>query len=1075
MDENSSNALWVASTKKQRFENTEVVETGQFTWSIDDWNALGERELSPQFDCGGYRWQLLLFPHGNPQSMRKGMISLYLNSVGPAGQDETDENKSYHVCCAFALVMWNPECPSSLVTQASHNRFTPRVTDWGYSEFYTIRSAFVRAPNASSPLIAPSKADGKLKVNISVDMDVLADPTGVMWHDFHDYDSKEMTGYTGLVNQGATCYLNSLLQSLYFTKAFRNAVYALPDSSGVSGGLQRVFYRLATSKPAVDTTDLTKAFGWDSADAFTQHDVQELARVLMDRLESKMKGTDVDGFLSKLFVGQMKSYIKCINVPFESSRSEEFWDIQLNVRGMKNVYDSFRDYCTEETLEGDNQYAAGEYGLQDAVKGVIFENLPPVLHLQLKRYDFDWMRELQVKINDRYEFPLELDLSDFVSDKSRLWDYELHGVLVHSGDLDAGHYYALIKPEASTSSEDLDKGWYKFDDDLVTKATVHEVLDENFGGDERSLLRKVTSAYMLVYVRKDSREFVLPSSKDASGPPNDLAQRIDEEQRIEKLRQEAIAERQLYVNLQVLSLESIKHHHGPGILPWSSESKFPPSEYEEPENLKVRVGTTNSSLMDKFEAGSLWLAPSEERVDTRACPRRLQNVPSPREYNVEHLTSWTTNPLVFFGPRLENNHKLVFVKKYEQDKLSVLGYKLIDAGRPLKHELSEFYSIYGPENTSLSVEVTVPNSLHVGSRTDTHIQLPASDVTAYGCGIEHGEIIVVSPKNKDVAEYFADLHSRINLVLIRQVSDEEENEEEKDAAKGETTLSNAEVEEDENTDKIVPISIHDSYDAIVKKVGEALHCAPDRLLLQSLPPRWSRSHVIHSSGDNISDLWNYCDLETVRVLCRVLPVTLHEYENMCEVAVTWFQNGHMGTESTKVVLGRPEESLRIDGLSPQDIVIWVSLYGRKCKELASPTLGMLFQYQNENWDIYAAPLVPQEKRARSTEGSRLAACFHFQNDPGRTHGIPFYFAVVPGEPFSETKSRIFQHLRHDHAADRSLEKIRFAIVNDRSLDTAYITDDSLVLYDALVGSSFLGLDHPARAKNNPHQQAIHID
>jgi ubiquitin carboxyl-terminal hydrolase 7 len=35
------------------------------------------------------------------------------------------------------------------------------------------------------------------------------------------YDSKKETGMVGMKNQGATCYLNSLLQSLFFTDAFR--------------------------------------------------------------------------------------------------------------------------------------------------------------------------------------------------------------------------------------------------------------------------------------------------------------------------------------------------------------------------------------------------------------------------------------------------------------------------------------------------------------------------------------------------------------------------------------------------------------------------------------------------------------------------------------------------------------------------------------------------------------------------------------------------------------------------------------------------------------------------------------
>ena len=43
-------------------------------------------------------------------------------------------------------------------------------------------------------------------------------------------------------------------------------------------------------------------------------------RVLLDKLEMKMKGTCVEGQIPKLFEGKMVSYIRCKNVDYESSR-----------------------------------------------------------------------------------------------------------------------------------------------------------------------------------------------------------------------------------------------------------------------------------------------------------------------------------------------------------------------------------------------------------------------------------------------------------------------------------------------------------------------------------------------------------------------------------------------------------------------------------------------------------------------------------------------------------------------------------------------------------------------------------
>jgi len=80
----------------------------------------------------------------------------------------------------------------------------------------------------------------------------------------------------------------------------------------------------------------------------------------------------------------------------------EFVDLQLNVKGMKNLYESFRDYVAVETLDGENKYQAEGYGLQDAKKGIIFQSFPPVLHLQLKRFEYDVQRDAMVKVSPTF-------------------------------------------------------------------------------------------------------------------------------------------------------------------------------------------------------------------------------------------------------------------------------------------------------------------------------------------------------------------------------------------------------------------------------------------------------------------------------------------------------------------------------------------------------------------------------------------------------------------------------------------------------------------------------------------------
>ena len=88
-----------------------------------------------------------------------------------------------------------------------------------------------------------------------------------------------------------------------------------------------------------------------------------------------------------------------------------------------------------------------------------------------------WDSKPTPKINDRFEFPFEIDLGGFLggtADRTKPWKYKLHTVLVHSGGTQDGHYFALIKPDQYTR-------WLKFDDDRVAPVTDREVLEENYG------------------------------------------------------------------------------------------------------------------------------------------------------------------------------------------------------------------------------------------------------------------------------------------------------------------------------------------------------------------------------------------------------------------------------------------------------------------------------------------------------------------------------------------------------------------------------------------------------------------
>ncbi|XP_061466402.1 ubiquitin carboxyl-terminal hydrolase 47 isoform X2 [Rhineura floridana] len=385
--------------------------------------------------------------------------------------------------------------------------------------------------------------------------------------------SKSETGYVGLVNQAMTCYLNSLLQTLFMTPEFRNALYKweFEESeedpvTSIPYQLQRLFVLLQTSKKrAIETTDVTRSFGWDSSEAWQQHDVQELCRVMFDALEQKWKQTEQADLINQLYQGKLKDYVRCLECGYESWRIDTYLDIPLVIRpygsnqAFASVEEALHAFIQPEILDGPNQYFCERCKKKcDARKGLRFLHFPYLLTLQLKRFDFDYTTMHRIKLNDRMTFPEELDMGSFIdiedespqtesctdsgaenegschsdqmssdflnddgadegiclesnsaaeriskaaSEKNSLL-YELFSVMVHSGSAAGGHYYACIKSFT-------DDQWYSFNDQHVSKIT-HEDIKKTYGGTSgsrgyySSAFASSTNAYMLIYRLKDA-------------------------------------------------------------------------------------------------------------------------------------------------------------------------------------------------------------------------------------------------------------------------------------------------------------------------------------------------------------------------------------------------------------------------------------------------------------------------------------------------------------------------------------------------------------------------------------------
>lgn len=1053
--------------------------SGTHTWYLRDFSKVKDRRHhSEPFKIGEHGWRLLVFTRGNQCEY----LSLYLDV---ADLDILPHGWSRHA--SFTLTVVSQTDPSLSVRKEATHNFCAREQDWGFTQFVPLQDLH----DVSKGFL--------LNDTLVVECEVVVKKEGTLYA----YDSRKETGHIGLKNQGATCYMNSLLQTLFHIPYFRKAVYHLPTtendtpSKSIPLALQALFYKLQFSETSVATKDLTRSFGWDATDAFMQHDVQELNRVLCDKLDEKMKATSVEGTIQKLFEGHMQMYVECINVDYKSSRKESFLDLQLDVKGCKNVYESFDRYVEVEKLEGDNKYRAEQHGLQDARKGILFTDLPSVLQLHLRRFDYDFQRDVNVKINQRYEFPevLDLDVEDGKylaedADRTVRNRYLLHSVLVHSGGVHGGHYYAFIRPDPTTEE------WLKFDDERVTREEKSKAIDEQFGGEDDGTnppgkdfkFTKYSNAYMLVYVRESDMGTVRCEVTQDDIAPH-LRERLRQEQEEKDRKRKEKQEAHLYTIVKVARDDDLKDQIG-------SELHFDLVEHEKCRHFRVQKqkpwGEFKEMIAQELgvpvEAQRYWvwakrqngtyrpsrvLLPAEE-VMTVAQVREATNAKNSTNMDLKVLLETPFPP----GPErtlpvVPKGDILLFVKVYDPTTETLrYGGRLFASGN----------SRISDHRDAICAFAGLPRGSEVlyfeEIKFDPQIMCEAIDrrMTLSASQLEDGDIVCVQlnlPPAETSSLRFPTVPEFLEHVRNRQM------------------VSFRELEKPKDDKFTLELSKTNTYDEVCERLAKELGLADPTLIRLTSHNCYSHQPkpqpLKFRSVDHLSDMLVHYNNTSEILYYEVLDLPLPELERLKTLKVVYHG---MNTQEVSVHQIRlPKESCVTDVLHELN---------RKLTEARTPPTGELRMLEvfyhkiykvfaltdkidsinDQYWTIRAEQIPEEEKEVLSNE--RIIHVYHFSRDTTsgnvtvHNHSEPFLLKVRDDETLAEVKNRIQCKLGVADE-DFSTWKVSFYANNlphpmeDTEVVAARFAQkrDHIAAWD-----NYLGLEHaaPKNANKRPHSQ-----
>ncbi|EAY01929.1 Clan CA, family C19, ubiquitin hydrolase-like cysteine peptidase [Trichomonas vaginalis G3] len=322
------------------------------------------------------------------------------------------------------------------------------------------------------------------------------------------------TGHSGIKNIGATCYVSVLIQCMNTMHRFVEKLFLNSDIEKMSPFVQKLRKLLASSRfirgKTIDPSEMLYEIKDFSAQ--TQQDAVETYSSFINKIDEFDK-TILDPITGKIERTNMSGDVTI------AVKEEPFYYLSIRTRSVTSLQDGLKRAFTPEIIPNYHM-SNGEIGVMKT--RFFVSKWPMYLPFVLQRYEFDKNLGSRIKLTHRIEFPIILrcDEIEKITGSRPPEDYELCGVIVHSGTAQSGHYIALV------NSNNV---WYECNDGDIFEIDITKISELAFGTNDPTERKGETdvvskTAYMLFY-----RQRTEEAMNNRVGVEDLLTKQIEEE------------------------------------------------------------------------------------------------------------------------------------------------------------------------------------------------------------------------------------------------------------------------------------------------------------------------------------------------------------------------------------------------------------------------------------------------------------------------------------------------------------------------------------------------------------------